>query len=98
MVTRPLIPANGPPGQLCAPCAKATFRRAFFRSIRSSDGHSKRFGARFAAPGGSITVAPAGRWPPPSVVGAGGQPKVTLDRALKPQHLFGEVRNAIAIA
>lgn len=57
-----------PPGQLCTPRANATFWRAFGRSTRSSAGQSKWVGSRFAAPGSSITVVPAGNSTPPSVV------------------------------
>ncbi|CNH69169.1 Uncharacterised protein [Mycobacterium tuberculosis] len=68
MVTRPSIRASGPPGQLCAPRANATFCRALGRSARSSAGQSKWRGSRLAAPGSSITVVPAASSTPPSVV------------------------------
>ena len=96
-LTRPSARASGPPGQEWAPRPKAMWACALGRSMRNSAGHSNRRGSRLAAPLSSITGVPAGMSTPPIGRRAAGEAEVGLHRALDPQHLLEEVRDAVAV-
>ena len=97
MLTRPSARASGAPGQVCTPCPNAMCWRAF----GAVDDELVRVleAARVAVRGaGEHHHRRAGR----DVDAADGrrdarQPEVALDRALEPQRLLDEVRDARAV-
>ena len=97
MLMRASARASGPPGQAWGPRPKARCSLALSRSTRNSSGSSNRRGSRPAAPLTTMTVVPAGISTPPDRGGGAAEPEVTLDRALHPQDLLHEVRDAGAV-
>ena len=71
---------------------------ALGRSTWNSAGSSKRRGSRLAAPLSSMTGVPGGDVDPADRGGPPGEAEVGLDRALDPQGLLDEARDALVAA